>query len=92
VKEGPISGGTHFFLTCMPKLFEIIPGPPLRRYGLPYNIREKFWEKAAVVIKPPAFIGKFLVFKVYSIWLKRWVNNEVDKLTSWLSDDKVSYF
>jgi 3-hydroxyacyl-CoA dehydrogenase len=37
---------------------------------------EKFLEKTAVVAKDtPAFIGNrvgILVFKVYSIWLKRW--------------------
>jgi hypothetical protein len=72
--------GTHFFNPARYlKLFEIIPGPATSgSIGLSYYIRREILEKQLLLLKTLLLsletVLEFLVFKVYSIWLKRWVN------------------
>jgi 3-hydroxyacyl-CoA dehydrogenase len=58
------------------KLFEIIPGPQTHLKYWTYYIWREILGKTSVVAKDtPAFIGNrvgIYVFKVYSIWLKKW--------------------
>jgi hypothetical protein len=70
--------GTHFFNPARYlKLFEIIPGPATSQEVLDFlTIRREILGKQLLLLKTLLLsletVLEFLVFKVYSIWLKRW--------------------
>jgi hypothetical protein len=69
---------THFFNPARYlKLFEIIPGPATSQEVLDFlTIRREILGKQLLLLKTLLLsletVLEFLVFKVYSIWLKRW--------------------